>query len=582
MQRTKIFERAEKRQNYYAFKHLENQNNEHTRIEGKTGTVEEELGNNIAEERRGVEESRAEINRNESSAVAVVSIANRNTGVAERSFNSSDTEFQPNIKLRNEINDRGGSQPTSIRAKRELSAIDERTGTANQQFGNENYGNEFGSSKSIERNGLEISEIIERDRLEISESFRHDEHLGTENRFEFQIDRQNPSEFAESNSSESTARRRTDEVETIEQPAAGQKIPPAVKYAGESKPAAEIIAGKQSAKNDFDDLLRTAENEPQFAVGDEQQQGIINTQQSDSTSRNKLPLPVGGKLSEVTTDDEIMVEHSQQFQDNFNFDVQLDNNPISDFSDNHILANDRRDVGGDFGRNSDILNLHNSDVHSRSGSGVLSTDFRSDIDLWDDILPLESEFERGLIHPGGFEFFDAGTADSEFSAAIPFSKFSISEPAKPELPQPFAEIEQIFAAQKQQETLADQIVRTANEQSLQNRQVEINRAVQERMFAYLMQLSQSNAQNSPSFDSSGNSTMLEIVHQNFMTDTRNLEQFTQSVEDRYSDEQKEKSAAAENAYRANQSSEEAVCDEEIESREDHPDYEPEFSISMSM
>lgn len=575
LQRTKIFEKAEKRRNYYANKQLKNRNNEQTGIEGKTRTIEEKAGNIVIKTGVGIEN-----NRTEDDAIAVVPVSRNITIAAGQQFDSSNTErwsdtnpqsnTEPqskagfrDIELRDETNNRGGSQQTRGGTKRDAFAKTERPERAAQEFRKQDRGNE----------------------LKSSESFKRDESFGRENGFEPEIDRGKTSEFAKSISSESSARSRTDEVETITQKIAGQAISSAIQFVGAPKPVAQSPVVKQSDGADLDDLLRAAKDERQLGIsGDKLPPEHISTENSAGASRVESFGNFGGKLSEITADVEAGVESSGMASDDFDHDIQSGNNLTADFSDNDVLAISRRDADSAFRNSSDLFNIHHFDIQPFSGAGVYGADFRTDDNLWDDLLQVEPNLGRPAVQSGGIEFFDAGTSVNEFSQTYSVPQFTDSVSNESGFPSSFVEIGQIFEAQKFQETLAEEIVSTANAQRLQNQQTEINQAVQEKMFAYLMQLSENSAQDDALLNGN-NPTALEVAHQNFLTDDKNLERFTQSVEEHHFSEEQANRIAAENSAQNNKFQNQTISDEELENYEeyeDDPEFEEERGFSLGM
>lgn len=566
LQRTKIFEKAEKRRNYYAAKQLKNQSNEQTGIEGKTRTIEEKVGNVVIKTGVGNEN-----NRTEDNAIAVVPISRNITTAAGQEFDSSNIKRQSDTKrqsdaglrdteLRNETDNRSGSRQILGGTKRDPPARIERSGGATQEFREQDHGNQ----------------------LENSESFKRDENSGSKNGFEPEIDRGKTGEFAKSNSSESPARSGADEVETIAQPIAVQAISSASQFIGAPKTAAPRTAGKQPDRADSDDLLRADKNERQLAISsDKLQPRDTRAENSAEFSRVESPGNFGRELPEIIAIDEVNAESSKMASDDLYHDIQSGDNLTADFSRSDVLAINRRDADSDFGNSSELFGIHYSSIQSHSGAGIYSADFRTDDNLWDNLLQVEPNLGRSAVQSGGIEFFDAGTSVNEFSRTYPVSQFTDSVSNESDFSSSFVEIEQIFETQKFQETLAEEIVRTANEQRLQNQQAEINQAVQEKMFAYLMQLSESPAQNTALSDSS-NPTALEVVHQNFLTDDKNLGRFTQSVEDHHFSEEKANRISAESSAQNNKLSDRDISDEELEQYEEYPEFEEERGFSLSL
>lgn len=554
LRRTEIFKRAEKRQKYYAAKQSEKQSHEQPGTEGQTQTIEQKSDIGIVAERTGAE------SRNEASAIAVVPASRNSAIAAERNFDSSDTELRRVTKLRDEIDDRSGSQQTFVGTKHELFAKAERSDAAHQEPGSQDS----------------------EDGFENSNSFKRDESSGSENRIELKTNREKSSEFTKSNSSEIIARSRTDEGQAIGQQTADQEITSGSQFVGEPTPAARNFDNKQFDGTGFNAPLRAGQDESQFAIGDESQLENSDTGNLDGTRRNESRGSLGRDLSEVIPRDEADVTTAPMDSNDFDYDIQPGNNIASDFSGGHLLASDNYDPGSDFRDNSDLLDLRYSDVQPGSGISVYNDDYRTDSDLWDDLLPLESKFGRQSVRSGGVELFDAEAAFNELSAANPDTPFIALEAADSGCSQSFAEIEQIFETQKQQETLAAEIIKTANEQHLQNQQAEINQAVQDKMFAYLMQLSESPAQNAASPNSRDTPTLLEVVHQNFLTDSRNLEQFTKSVEEQHFNEEKEKRTLSENLDQNKKAPEQFISNEELEYYEDQPEFEQECIRSLSL
>ena len=573
LQQTKIFEKAEKRRNYYAVKQLKNQNNEQTGTERKTRTIEKELADDIIKNRSGNEN-----NRTADDAIAVVPLSRDISITNGQQFDSSkpelrsdtkhqsdiefqsDTELRSGEKLRNETSNRNGSQQAFGGTKRELLAIAERPGTTTQESGKQDHGNELGSS----------------------ESFKRDENSRSKNDFEPEISCGKTGESAKSNSSESTARSGADEVQTITQPIAGQAVASASQFIGAPKTVAQSTAVKQPDGANLDDLLRADKDEQQLAItGDKLLPGDTRAENPAGISRVESTGNFGRELSPIIADDEVNVESSRRSSDNLDHDTRSGDNLTADLSDSDVLAIDRRDAGGDSGNNRNPFDIHFSDIHPQSGTGISDVDSRIDHNLWSDLLPVESGLERPAVQSEEVELFDTGVAVNEFPWTYPVSQFTDPLSNESGYPSSFVEIEQIFETQNRQETLAAEIVSVANAQRLQNQQAEISQAVQEKMFAYLMQLSESPAQNT-AWSDNVNPTALEAVHQNFLTDEKNLEQFTQSVEEHHFNEERVNRMSAENSAQNNNLSDRNISDEEPEQDEDHPDFEEERGFSLSM
>lgn len=583
-QRTKIFEKAEKRRNYYAARQLSNQNNEQTRIEGKTRTIqktrtiEDKVGNIVVNTKVGNEN-----NRTENDAVAVVPISRNPTIAAGRQFDGSNierrsdteprsnielqstTEFQPNSELREEIADRSGGRQIFSGTKRDPSARNERSGRADQESREQNRGN----------------------KLENSESFRRDESFGSEHRFDPEIDRGKASEFTKSNSSESSARSRTDGVEAVAQTTqstADQTVPPASRFTGAPKTVARSTADRQPDGVALDNPLRADQAEPQFAGGNDKlspedtrpaiSAGVLRVESTGNFRR---------ELSKIIANVEVGVESLQVGAADFDYAGQSGDNLAADFSDSDVLAINHHDAGSDYRNHSNLVDLPAAGLQPHAGAGIDSDDCRIDNNPWDNLLPLESELERSAVRSEGVEFFSAepfvnGFSDDGFSETRSGSQFTDQIPNKSGFSPSFSEIEQIFETQNRQETLAEEIVRTANEQRLQNQQTEINQAVQEKMFAYLMQLTESPAPNT-AWSDDASSTALAAVHQDFLINDKNLEQFTQAVEERHLSEEKANRTAAENSAQNTYVPNRSICIEEIERYEDELDqYEDDFEF----
>lgn len=604
LQRTKIFEKAEQRRNYYAAQQLKNQNNEQTGTERETRTIETEVGNIVIEPGVGViiePDFGNEYKRTEDRALAVVPASRNTTITAGRQLANSNSEHrtdtdesqsstesrsdagirdnthQSDIKLgdielghiefRDEIENRSGSRQTFGGTKRDLLAESESSGGAIQDSGKQDRGNGLESATSLGR----------------------DENLGIENDFEPQIGIGEAGESAKSTSSEGSARSGTNEAETITRIIADQAVSAASQAVGTAKPIHQSLADEQPDGIDLDDLLRAAENERQLAVS---RGGLppedIRTEKSAAVSRVESAGDFTGELPEIIAAVEVRVESRQVVSDDFNHGGLSGDILTADSGDSDVLASDRRDDGSDFGNDRDHFDIHLSDVQPRTGTGIRSDDFRTGDHLWGDLLPVESELDGRIVRSGGVEFFDAVPAVNQVSDSSSFPQFAdpISS-ASDYYSSSFDEIEQIFAAQNRQETLAAEIVSAANQQRLQNQQTEINQAVQDKMFAYLMQLSENSAPITAAAapdDVNNNPTALETVHQNFLTNEENLERFAQSVEEHHFSEEQAARTAAENSARINKLADRNIFDEEEEPEEyeDHPDFEEERGFSLSM
>jgi conjugative relaxase-like TrwC/TraI family protein len=249
-----------------------------------------------------------------------------------------------------------------------------------------------------------------------------------------------------------------------------------------------------------------------------------------------------------------------------------------------IYGDNLFDISG-FTDISDINNFGNSDnnrdIDNRNSldnndlSGLLSTSdaenslIFADLRVWDNNNELLrqslSESERREEMASNTAAFDSDYFTAEF-ARYETDESDYAKSLQYDYTQQFAEIEQIFKTQEQKEILANEIVEAANNQSLQNRQTDINQAVQETMFAYLMQMSETGNQNDNQNDSGDNLTSLNSLHQNSLNGTQDLEEFTRRCEEMHRTEEAEtkeepaSSTAKTNSFRY-------PSDEEIEAYE---------------
>ncbi len=222
-------------------------------------------------------------------------------------------------------------------------------------------------------------------------------------------------------------------------------------------------------------------------------------------------------------------------------------------------------------------NLDNNDLSwFLSTSDAENSPIFADVRHWDNnVLLLQQSTSGQRLVPDRTASDESDYFGAGFSARNETDESNYAKSLECDYTKQFAEIEQIFKTQEQKETLANEIVEAANNQSLQNRQTEINQAVQGTMFAYLMQMSEIGNQHTNQNDSSDNLTTLDDLHQNSLNGTQDLEEFTRRCEEMHQTEEAEtkeepaSSTAKTNSFRC-------LSDEEIEASENEmygQDYE---------
>jgi conjugative relaxase-like TrwC/TraI family protein len=245
------------------------------------------------------------------------------------------------------------------------------------------------------------------------------------------------------------------------------------------------------------------------------------------------------------------------------------------YSDNLFDISRFADVSdiNDFGNSNNNRHIDNrNSLDNNDLSGLLSTSdaenslIFADLRVWDNnnvlLRQSLSEPERREEMASNTATFDADYFTAEF-ARYETDESDYAKSLEFDYTNQFVEIEQLFKTQEQKETLANEIVEAANNQSLQNRQTEINQAVQETMFAYLMQMSETNNQNDNQNDSGDNLTSLDSLHQSSLTGVQNLEALTRRCEEMHRTEEAEtKEEPASSTARTN--SFRYPSDEEIE------------------
>lgn len=203
-----------------------------------------------------------------------------------------------------------------------------------------------------------------------------------------------------------------------------------------------------------------------------------------------------------------------------------------DISDISVLGNSG--INGDFtnGNSLDNNDLSGLLTTSDAESSLIFADLRN----WDNNNVL---LRKSLSEPEGREEFAPNTAVFDYAEFSARNETDYPKSLECDYTKQFAEIEQIFKTQEHKETLANEIVEAANNQSLQTRQAEINQAVQKTMFAYLIRMSEIGDRNDNQNDAVDNLTLLNNLHQNSLNGVQDLEGFTRRCEEMHQTEEAE-------------------------------------------
>lgn len=404
-------------------------------------------------------------------------------------------------------------------------AVDVRNGAERNNIGNANEFHE--SAKNARPKNSNIGNGIDQNELEVERGIK------LENRFD-RTDSQNlPSvsgktgESAKSNSSKSLARSRATQTEIID------------KFSDESsknQPASERINSQYAEPDQAEaSFVELSTNDPnKYGISTPHARDEKNVHESEAETN--IATSYSSKISTSNYVD------GREFNDSFDHTLHINNSINSPLDNLHISTRDTvvSDALGETDFNNSSGN-HFPFMPENVENEYADYFSRIDNNICNNSESAESNRDIGrFVHKFREQFFDAEQHISNLSVGNETVPNSYAESQKQEFSNQFEEIEKIFETQNQKEIISRSLVEMANNLSLQNRQSEINQVVQDRMFAYFMQMSDVAMQNNLSTNIGNETSEFNNILQNAKNNPEVLENLTSHLEKIHQEEESEK------------------------------------------